>query len=222
MFYELDTSLNTSRDNEDIKFFTKDHLVATPEAHVAAKKQWDETKTGVLADFPFGAFAFARLDEQLGSSALWKDARARCLHGRDPMGLSKKQPHVEFFTSELYGGPSQFSDKPAPGQSAFSIIPELFGQQSRGTVTLRNEAPKDPFTSLVIDHNYLDNPLDLLVLAEACSLASKIVMKGNGIKKIVKGSWPPSEEHHKLETRQDWVPFVKKHATTCEYFVSSS
>ncbi|CCX04314.1 Similar to L-sorbose 1-dehydrogenase; acc. no. Q47944 [Pyronema omphalodes CBS 100304] len=29
MFYELDTSLNTSLDNEDIKFFTKDHLVAT-------------------------------------------------------------------------------------------------------------------------------------------------------------------------------------------------
>lgn len=103
----------------------------------------------------------------------------------------------------------------------FLLSPSCLVSSQEELLPWRTKRP-DPFTSLVVDHNYLDNSLDLLVLVKACSLANKIVVKGEGTKDIVKGSWPPSEEHHKLETGEDWVRFVQKHATTCEYFVPSS
>lgn len=88
---------------------------------------YKERKQGVLSTFPFGAYAFARLDERLKDEPLWQDAMKEA--GRDPMGLTMKQPNIEFFTTEvssqtvakgvmlsniekLYGGPKPYEDFP--------------------------------------------------------------------------------------------------------------
>ncbi|RDW68979.1 GMC family oxidoreductase [Aspergillus mulundensis] len=173
-------------------------------------QEYKEHKTGFLSTFPFGSFAFARLDERLKNEALWRDAPR--LPGRDPMGLTPKQPNIEFFSTETYGGPKQYDQFPVDHKHAFSIIAELFAPKSRGTVTL---ASKDPNDNPVIDCNYLADPLDMLVLSEACRFANEIVTKGAGTKDIVKGSWPENLNHHTYTTREQWVPYVRQHATTC-------
>ncbi|KAL3462423.1 hypothetical protein BJX64DRAFT_140059 [Aspergillus heterothallicus] len=172
--------------------------------------EYKEHKTGFLSTFPFGSFAFARLDDRLASSPLWKNAPR--LPGRDPMGLTPSQPNIEFFSTETYGGPKQYDQFPGDGQHAFSIIAELFAPKSRGTVTL---ASKDPNVNPIIDCNYLADPLDVLVLSEACRYANEIVTQGAGTKDIVAGSWPSNLKHHTFKTREEWVPYVKEHATTC-------
>ncbi|UNI23220.1 hypothetical protein JDV02_009052 [Purpureocillium takamizusanense] len=193
---------------------TTDHLIyhGTPgDAFNKAYQQWKDEKRGFLSTFPFGAFAFARLDERLADSQLWTSAPRE--PGRDPMGLTPGQPNIEFFTTECYGGPKQYDRFPGDGQYAFSIIAELFGPRSRGTVALRSaEATAKP----VVDCGYLTDPLDVEVLAEACRFGNEIITEGAGTKDLVKGSWPPeATAHHQFKTREDWVPFVKEHATTC-------
>ena len=131
------------------------------------------------------------------------------------MGLSPAQPNIEIFMTECYGGPLYNKDLPLGGESAFSLIPELFAPRSQGTVTLKSADPK---ANPVIDHNYLSDPLDLLVLSEACRFANEIATTGKGTKDIVKGSWPPTAKHHTFKTREDWVPYVKQHAATCKFF----
>jgi choline dehydrogenase-like flavoprotein len=192
---------------------TTDHQIYVQNGVENAIKEWRENKSGFLSKFPFGAFAYARLDDRLADSPLWRDAPRK--RGYDPMGLTPAQPNIEIFSTECYGGPSQFADLPLGGESTFSVIPELFSQRSKGTITLKSN---DPMVNPIIDHNYLDDPLDLLVLAEACRYANEVVMKGKGTKDIVKGAWPPGSNHHEYKTREDWVPFVKKYATTCKLF----
>jgi choline dehydrogenase-like flavoprotein len=133
------------------------------------------------------------------------------------MGLTPSQPNIGFLTTECYGGPKQYNQFPGDGQHAFSIIAELFAPKSRGAVTL---ASKDPNVNPVIDCNYLADPLDMLVLSEACRYANEIVTQGAGTKDIVAGSWPPDQTHHLFQTREDWVPYVKQHATTCMFLHS--
>lgn len=176
---------------------------------------WKSNKTGFLSTFPFGAFAFTRLDDHLAEEPLWQ--KAECQPGRDPMGLTPKQPNIEFFTTECYGGPKQYHDFPTDKKHAFSMIPQLFSPRSRGTVTLNSKDPRD---NPVVDCNYLDDPLDLLVLTEACRLGNEIVMTGAGTKGIVKGSWPSELKHHTFTAREEWIPYVKEHATTCKYTFS--
>jgi choline dehydrogenase-like flavoprotein len=135
------------------------------------------------------------------------------------MGLTPSQPNIEFFTTECYGGPKQYDQFPGDGQHAFSIIAELFAPKSRGTVTL---ASSDPTVNPVIDCNYLSDPLDMLVLSEACRYGNEIVTQGAGTKDIVAGSWPPDQKHHLFQTREDWAPYVKQHATTCMFSLFSS
>ncbi|KAL1966341.1 hypothetical protein VTN77DRAFT_4694 [Rasamsonia byssochlamydoides] len=189
---------------------TNDYLVYHDDNFQKTYALWKEKKTGFLSTFPFGPFAFARLDERLKDSELWNNAPRE--PGRDPMGLTPKQPNIEFFTTELYGGPKQFDQFPVNHQHAFSMISELFGPRSRGTVTLKS---KDPLEKPVVDTNYLADPLDLEVLAEACRFGNEIVMQGKGTKDIVKGSWPPHLNHHKYTTREEWKEYVKENATTC-------
>ncbi len=129
------------------------------------------------------------------------------------MGLTPAQPNIEFFTTECYGGPKQFSDFPINGKFAFSMIAELFGARSRGTVTLKDA---NPLSAPVVDCQYLTDPLDVEVLAEACRFGNEIVMQGAGTKDIVKGAWPPEASHHIFSSREDWVPYVKNNATTCK------
>jgi choline dehydrogenase-like flavoprotein len=189
---------------------TTDSLVYHGDALAKALTQWKEEKKGPMTAFPFGIFAYARIDERLKDSEIWNNAPRK--EGRDPMGLSPKQPQVEFFTTECYGGPKQFDQFPINGNHAFSMIAELFAPKSRGTVTLRNaEATAIP----VVDCNYLSDPLDLEVLAEACAFGNEIIVEGAGTKDIVKGSWPSDLVHHKHKTRDDWKEYVKDNATTC-------
>ncbi|KAL4950322.1 hypothetical protein BDW69DRAFT_202247 [Aspergillus filifer] len=173
-------------------------------------KEYQEQKTGFLSTFPFGSFAFARMDERLKDEPMWRDAPRK--PGRDPMGLTPKQPNIEFFSTETYGGPKQYDQFPVDHKHAFSIIAELFAPKSRGTVTLESA---DPTVNPAIDCNYLADPMDMLVLTEACRYANEIVMKGAGTKDIVKGSWPENLDHHTYTKREQWIPYVKQHATTC-------
>lgn len=66
-----------------------------------------------------------------------------------------------------------------------------------------------------MDHRYLNEELDVVVLSEACRFANEIITMGKGTKDIVEGSWPRNLTHHKLTKREDWVPFVRDNATTC-------
>ncbi|KAJ5359238.1 Glucose-methanol-choline oxidoreductase [Penicillium cataractarum] len=189
---------------------TTDHHVYHDDNFNKTYAEWKEKKSGFLSTFPFGAFAFARLDDRLKDEPLWKKAPRQI--GRDPMGLTPKQPNIEFFTTECYGGPKQYDQFPIEHKHAFSMIAELFAPKSRGSVTLKSA---DPMENPIVDCNYLADPLDVLVLSEACRFGNEIVMKGAGTKDIVKGSWPPNLSHHTYKTREEWVPYVKEHATTC-------
>ena len=191
---------------------TNDHLLYGQGAMAESYRLWKEEKRGALSTFPFGAFAYARLDERLKGNPLWD--KADCEPGRDPMGLTPTQPNIELFMTECYGGPKKFEDIPGENKSAFSIIPELFAPKSRGSVRIKSA---DPFEIPIVDHNYLADPLDVLILSEACRFANETVVQGAGTKDIVKGSWPPKLTHHAHTSREDWVPFVKDHATTCKF-----
>ena len=189
---------------------TNDHLLFHDNNIEKAYQQWREEKSGVLSNFPFGAFAFARLDDRLSDDPLWTSCPRE--PGKDPMGLSQSQPNIEFFTTECYGGPKHFTDFPIQQKHCFSIICELFAPRSRGSVTLKSA---DPLENPIIDHNYLSDPLDLTVLAEACTFGNEIVTKGRGTKDVLKGSWPSNLTHHTHTTREEWKPYVKQNATTC-------
>ncbi|KUJ16260.1 alcohol oxidase [Mollisia scopiformis] len=190
---------------------TNDYLLYKPNALGEAYRQWKEEKRGPLSTFPFGAFGFARLDDRLASDPVWKNASRK--EGRDPMGLTSSQPNVEFFSTECYGGPKQYIDYPDGENShAFSLVAELFAPKSRGEVTLKSADPKD---NPVVNHNYLSEELDVVVLSEACRYANEIITLGKGTKDIVGGSWPKTLTHHKHTKREDWAPFVRDNATTC-------
>lgn len=131
------------------------------------------------------------------------------------MGLKPNQPNMEFWNSELYGGPKQYDDYPIDGKHTFAMCNLLFNQHSRGSVTL---ASADPYANPVVDHNYLADPLDMLVMTEACRFANEIVMTGKGTRDVIKGSWPANLTHHTNTSREDWIPHVKQHATTCMLF----
>ncbi|KAJ4353382.1 uncharacterized protein N0V89_005111 [Didymosphaeria variabile] len=189
---------------------TNDHLAYHDNAIASTYKLYQEKKSGILSTFPFGIFGYARLDERLKDSELWTNAPRQ--GGRDPMGLLPSQPNIELWNTELYGGPKQYTDFPVDHKHVFAQCALLFNQHSRGSVTLKS---KDPLENPVIDHNYLSDPLDMLVLSEGCRLANDIVMKGKGTKDVIKGSWPSNLTHHANATREDWEEHVRQHATTC-------
>ena len=175
--------------------------------------EWQSTHSGFFSKFPFGAFAFARLDDRLATSPLWQNA-AR-VHGRDPLDLLPSQPHVEFWNTECYFPTPLSAELPSEGQQAFALVTELFAPKSRGQVSLNS---KDPTQNPVVDHNYLSDPLDLLVFSEGCRLANEIVVEGAGTRDVVSGSWPKHLKHHSHTTREEWEPVIRAGADTCEFF----
>ncbi|KAK7571293.1 hypothetical protein V3481_018510 [Fusarium oxysporum f. sp. vasinfectum] len=189
---------------------TNDHLVYHGDALAKSYTLWKEQKAGFLSTFPFGILAFARLDQRLADSDVWNEAPRKV--GRDPMGLAPSQPNIELFNTECYGGPKDFDKFPIDGKHAFGIIAELFSPKSRGTVTLRNA---DTTAIPVVDCNYLSDPLDVEVLAEAYRFANEIITEGAGTKDVIKGSWPSDLTHQTYKAREDWIPYVKENATTC-------
>lgn len=197
MFYETDE-----------QNVTTDHLIHQKNGYQIALDEWKAKKTGFLSSSPFGIGAFARLDERLEDAPEWVNAPRK--PGRDPMGLTQKQPNAEFFTTECFGGLKKFSGFPQDKQ-AFGIVVELFSPQSHGSVTIKSSDPTEVPT---VDHNYLTDPLDVLVLAEACRFANETITKGAGTAKIVKGSWPPEAIHHTYTTRDAWAEYVRENAVS--------
>lgn len=173
--------------------------------------QWEKDHTGFFSQFAFGTFAFARLDDRLADSPLWQEASRT--NNLDPMGLLPEQPHVEFWNTECYSPKYGYKDFPNDDQHAFAMVTELFSPRSRGTVMLKS---KDPMDNPVVDHNYLSDPLDMLVLSEGCQLANEIVMEGVGTRDVVAGSWPKKLDHHTYTTRQEWEGFIRDSGDTCE------
>ena len=172
--------------------------------------QWKNDHTGFFSQFPFGTFAYARLDSRLADSPLWQEAARP--EGRDPMNLLPSQPHVEFWNTECYSPKYLYRDFPSDDKHAFAIATEFFAPRSRGHVTLKS---KDPTRNPVVDHRYLSDPLDTLVFSEACRLANEIAVQGLGTKDIVLGSWPAHLTHHTYTTREEWEPVIKAGADTC-------
>ncbi|KAK4063524.1 CAZyme family AA3 [Trichoderma aggressivum f. europaeum] len=197
MFYETDK-----------EGLTIDHLIHRKEAYSEALKLWRDHKSGFLASSPFGVGAYARLDERLKQDPQWTGAAREA--GKDPMGLTADQPNIEFFTTECYGGLKRFAHLPE-GKSVFGIVAELFSPRSQGTVTITSA---DATALPVVDHNYLAEPLDVLVLSEACSFANEIITKGKGTSAIVKGSWPEESLHHTYTSREAWTQYVRENATS--------
>jgi choline dehydrogenase-like flavoprotein len=189
---------------------TIDHLLYHDNNLAESYRQWKEERQGALSNFPFGAFAYARLDDRLADDPIWTSAKRE--PGKDPMGLTQAQPNIEFFSTECYGGPKHFVDFPIEHKHCFSLIAELFSPRSKGSVRLRSADPKD---NPIVDHNYLADPLDVLVLSEACALGNEIITKQPATKTILKGSWPPSLTHHTYTKRKDWEDYVRENATTC-------
>ena len=179
--------------------------------------QYKAERTGFFSQFPFGCFAWARLDERLHDSPLWQEAKRSAKDGRDPMGLTPAQPHIEFWNTECYSPKYMFKDFPTDDKHAFALAIALFAPKSRGTVTLKSADPKE---LPLVNHNYLDDPLDMLVFSEACRLANEIVVDGEGTKNIVRGSWPEKLTHHTYTNREEWEPVIRERADTCEILLS--
>lgn len=181
-----------------------------PEAYSNGHKEWLEKKSGWLANFPFGAFGFNRLNDRLErDNPEWRALPRK--PGRDPMGLTESQPNCEFFNTICYGGPPEYTDFPKEGQWAFSMCCFLCGQQSRGHVKLKS---LDPFDPPAVDPCYLSDKRDLIMMSEGVRFANEVVMEGAGTKGIVKGGWPSGATHHLNKTNEDWQPFVQKYAST--------
>jgi len=190
------------------KGITNDHLIHNKEGYKSTQNLWKTERTGILSSSLFGLAAFARLDNRLKDSPLWNNAPREA--GRDPMGLAPQQPNVEFLNTEFYGGLKKFGEFPED-KSAFGLLSYLFSPRSHGTVTILS---KDPQSPPVIDHNFLSDPLDLLVLSEGCRFGNEIVMTGDGTASVIKGAWPPEAKHHTYDTREAWQDYVKDNATS--------
>ena len=87
----------------------------------------------------------------------------------------------------------------------------LMNIQSRGFVKLEStEARAKP----IVDHKYLSDRRDLLMMSEGVRFCNELVMTGEGTKDLIKGAWPPGATHHLNKTNEDWQPFVQKYAST--------
>jgi choline dehydrogenase-like flavoprotein len=128
------------------------------------------------------------------------------------MGTLPSQPHVEFWNTECYSPKYMLKDFPPDGKYAFAMATTFFSAKSRGIVTLRS---LDPAVNPRVQHNYLDDPLDMLVFSEACRLANEIAVDGAGTKDIVIGSWPAAQGHDKYTTREEWETAIRERADTC-------
>ena len=70
--------------------------------------EWHDSKTGLMTRFPFGPFALKRIDKTI-QDPIWEAAKS--LHqgddqsNYDPSGQLSNQPHIEFWTTELYFDP---------------------------------------------------------------------------------------------------------------------
>jgi hypothetical protein len=84
-----------------------------PDAIGLAVKEWQDTKTGVLASIPLRILALTRIDKTI-QDPVWEAAKAeqqsKNTANSDPTGQLPNQPHIEFIISEFYVGAPHFLD----------------------------------------------------------------------------------------------------------------
>lgn len=200
--------------------------------------EYEAHKTGFFSQFPFGTFAFARLNDRLSDCKAYTDAtriqqeekerkkggqsasndKTPKEKGRDGMNLTAQQPHVEMWNTECYG-PHAYADTPSNDKHAFAMIVTLFSAQSRGSVTISSA---DPTTLPVVNHNHLSDPRDAAVLAEGCRLANEIVTQSHSLDGVVVGGWPKGAVHHEWKDRASWEGYVRANANTCSFLIPLS
>ncbi len=176
--------------------------------------EYQASKTGFFSQFPFGVFAYARMDERLSDSQIiYPTANgSQTPHDRDAMHLLPSQPHVEMWNTECFG-PFPYLETPTNDKYAFAMLVTLFSAQSRGTVTIDT---KDPKANPIVDHRHLEDPRDRIVLAEGCRLANEIVTQSDVLKEVVVGGWPRGAVHHEWKERRDWEDYVRANGNTCQ------
>ncbi|CAF4313262.1 unnamed protein product [Rotaria socialis] len=190
-----------------------------PDVLAASVKQWHETKTGPLGEFSFGPFALKRIDKTI-QDPVWEAAKSEKKTDQssdyDPTGQWPNQPHIEFWTSEMLLGAPNFIDPgeplpcPVGDEGIITLVTFLCGSQARGTVRL---ASKNPSSAPIIDHGFLENDLDVAVLAEGCRIGHEVLMKGRGTKDIMVGPWPKTASHP--NDLAGWKQHVRAFANTC-------
>jgi hypothetical protein len=74
---------------------TLDHLIYHGDSFAATLELYKNEKTGPMSVFPFGSFAYARLDDRLEKYPEWRNAPRK--PGRNAMALAPSQPQVEFW-----------------------------------------------------------------------------------------------------------------------------
>lgn len=103
------------------------------------------------------------------------------------MALSPTQLQVEFWNTECYSPKYMPKDFPEEDKYAFAMTPET----SRTTVARRSQSQiKRCYREPIVNHNHLEDPLDMLMFSEGCRTASEIATRGEGTEDILIGSWP--------------------------------
>ena len=193
---------------------TTDHLIWHGGAQARSMAEYEASKTGFFRRFPFGVFAYARVDDRLSDFQVYHPASNghQEPRNRDAMHLLPNQPHVEMWNTECYG-PFPYVDVPSDNKYAFAMPVTLFSAQSPGTVTIET---KDPKANPVVDHRQLEDPRDRVVLAEGCRLANEIATTSDVMKEVVSGGWPKGAVHHEWAERRDWEDYVRAKGGTCQ------
>jgi hypothetical protein len=88
---------------------THDRFIHHPDALKLSIKEWEDTKTGVMASFPVGVLALTRIDKTIQDPA-WEKQRNKNASNSDPTGQLPNQPHIEFISTQSYIGVSDFVD----------------------------------------------------------------------------------------------------------------
>jgi len=78
-----------------------------------AVKEWQDTKTGIMATTPLRILATTRIDKTI-QDPVWEAAKAeqqsKNASNSDPTGQLPNQPHIEFIFTEFYVGAPHFVD----------------------------------------------------------------------------------------------------------------
>ncbi|KAF7943756.1 uncharacterized protein EAE97_005826 [Botrytis byssoidea] len=149
---------------------TNNHLIWHAGGKDKSLAQYKTDKTGVFSQFPFGTFAFARLDSRLSDSHLWNSAPRT--EGLDPMSLSPTQPHVEFWNTECYSPKYMFRDFPPDGNQSQVKRPDGKPYRYHPAGTCKMGRPDD--TLAVLDENLKVRGITNLRVADASVMPSLI------------------------------------------------
>ncbi|CAF2642554.1 unnamed protein product [Rotaria sp. Silwood2] len=107
-------------------------------------------------------------------------------------------------------GWNEVPQNPVEGEGGIDLYVLLCGPQARGTVRLSSN---DSTCKPIIDHAYLENDVDVAVLAEGCRIGHEVLMKGRGTKNIIADPWPKTISHSM--DLAAWKNHVRTVATTC-------